>query len=87
MLKDLLLITAQADLATALSSFGGARILTGSDLAFAQRLLTSAQPPQALYLDDTGGTIADLWAAVRAAQAQRVAVARQRWQTGSQHAR
>jgi MinD-like ATPase involved in chromosome partitioning or flagellar assembly len=82
MLKDLLLITAQADLATALSSFGGARVLTGSELAFAQRLLTSAQPPQALYLDDTGGTVAELWAAVRAAQAQRVAVAVGLWGPG-----
>lgn len=80
--KDVLLITSQPELATAFSGFGGVRVLTGTSLSFAQSLVTSGQPPHALYLEDTCGTVPELWAAVRAAQAQRIPVALGLWGPG-----
>lgn len=80
--KDILLITPQPELTTAFSGFGGARVLTGTSLSFAQSLVTSGQPPHAVYLEDTCGTVPELWAAVRAAQAQRIPVALGLWGPG-----
>lgn len=81
-MKDILLITTQPELATTFSGFGGAQVLTGTSLSFAQNLVTSGQPPHAVYLEDSCGTVPELWAAVRAAQAQRIPIALGLWGAG-----
>ncbi len=59
---------------SALGVYEGARVATGPSLNFAQRMVMSDQPPQAVYVDDTRGTIEELWGLVRACQVKRTPV-------------
>ncbi len=59
---------------TALGVYEGARVATGPTLNFAQRMVMSDQPPQAVYVDDTKGTVEELWGLMRACQVKRTPI-------------
>ena len=71
---EVLLVTSTPGLDTALGGFEGARVATGPSLNFAQRMAISDQPPGAIYVDDTRGSMEELWGLVKACQARRVPV-------------
>jgi Mrp family chromosome partitioning ATPase len=58
----------------ALQSFEGLQVSSLPSLARARSIVVSDQPPQALYVEDTRGTLNDLWEVIRAAQSKQVPV-------------
>jgi MinD-like ATPase involved in chromosome partitioning or flagellar assembly len=72
--KEILVVTRVAGLVDALQGYEGVRMTSAQRLEFASRLLTSEQPPEALYLEDSCGTVAELWDIVRAAQGHRIPI-------------
>lgn len=71
---ELLLISTTPGLAEALSNYSGVAPFSAPGLARVKSLLISDQPPGAIYIEDTRGTMAELWEVIHAAQRQRVRV-------------
>lgn len=71
---EILVVTDKPGTDTALGAYEGARVATGPSLNFAQRMVMSDQPPQAVVVDDTRGSIEELWSVVRACQGRRVPI-------------
>jgi MinD-like ATPase involved in chromosome partitioning or flagellar assembly len=71
---ELLVIAQTPHLAEALSGFGGLDVNSGHKLPLATRMIESAHPPDAVYVEDTRGTISDLWSAVHAAQTRGIPI-------------
>ncbi|GIV96992.1 MAG: chromosome partitioning protein [Herpetosiphonaceae bacterium] len=67
---ELLIVSTTPGLPEALSQYEGLRIAIGPTLRFAENLITSVQPPNAVYVEDTGGTLDQLWSAIHAAQSR-----------------
>lgn len=71
---EILIVSDKQGSDTALSAYEGARVATGPSINFAQRMVMSDQPPQAIVVDDSKGTIEELWSLVRACQTKRVPI-------------
>ena len=71
---ELLIVSAVAGLADRLHGFAGLQAGTLPSLTRARSLIVSEQPPQALYVEDTSGTLEELWDVIRAAQRRQIAV-------------
>lgn len=71
---ELVVVTNTSGLPEALQSFEGLQISSLPSLARARSIVVSDQPPQALYVEDTRGTLNDLWEVIRAAQSKQVPV-------------
>jgi MinD-like ATPase involved in chromosome partitioning or flagellar assembly len=71
---ELLLASTTAGLPEALAGYGGITPFSTSNIGRVKQLLASEQPPGALYIDDTRGTLPELWAIVHLAQRHGVRV-------------
>lgn len=71
---ELLLVTSTPSLDTALNGYEGLRIVTGPTLNFALRMVASEHPPDAVYVDDTRGTVEELWSLVRTCEVARTPI-------------
>ncbi len=65
---ELLVIAGTPHLTDAMNGYAGVEINSGQKLDLATRLIESGHPPDAVYIEDTRGTVDDLWRAVSAAQ-------------------
>jgi cellulose biosynthesis protein BcsQ len=74
MTTELLIVSTTSGLAEALQGYEGLNVLSAPGLGRVTSLLASEQPPQAIYLEDTRGTLDELWAIVRLAQSRHVPV-------------
>lgn len=70
-IQEVLLVSSAPGLDTALNGYEGIRIVTGPTLNFAIRMVASEHPPDAIYVDDTRGTVDELWSLARAAETAR----------------
>jgi len=68
---ELLLISSTPGLDVALNGYEGVRVVTGPTLNFAIRMIASDHPPDAVYVDDTRGTVEELWSLIRACEMAR----------------
>ncbi|MDP9316469.1 MAG: AAA family ATPase [Chloroflexota bacterium] len=71
---ELLVIAGTPHLAEALNGYEGWEINSGHKLDLATRMIGSGHPPDAVYVEDTRGTIGDLWSAVNAAQSRGIPI-------------
>ena len=71
---ELLLVTNTTGLVEALGCYNGILPFPAPNLARVRSLVTGDQPPPVVYLEDTRGTIADLWETIHVAQAHGVRV-------------
>src|SRR5690349_15621670 len=71
---ELVVVTNTPGLAESLQSFEGLQVSSLPSLARARSIIVSDQPPQALYVEDTRGTLNELWDVIRAAQSKQVPV-------------
>jgi cellulose biosynthesis protein BcsQ len=71
---ELVVVTNMPGLPESLQSFEGLQVSSLPSLARARSIVVSDQPPQALYVEDTRGTLNDLWEVIRAAQSKQVPV-------------
>lgn len=71
---EMLLVSGTRGIDGALNAYEGVRLVTGPSITFAQRLVMSDAPPQAIYVEDTMGTVEEVWGVVRACQAKRIPV-------------
>ncbi|MGB9751224.1 AAA family ATPase [Roseiflexus castenholzii] len=74
MATELLLVTNTPGLVEALGGYNGILPFPAPNLARVRSLIASDQPPPVIYLEDTRGTIADLWETIHVAQARGVRV-------------
>ncbi|MFQ3630798.1 AAA family ATPase [Roseiflexus sp.] len=74
MATELLLVTNTPGLVEALGSYNGILPFPAPGLARVRSLVAGEQPPPVAYLEDTRGTIADLWETIHVAQAHGVRV-------------
>ncbi len=74
MATELLLVTNTPGLVEALGSYNGILPFPAPGLARVRSLVAGEQPPPVVYLEDTRGTIADLWETIHVAQAHGVRV-------------
>ncbi len=65
---ELLLISGTPGLAEALNGYEGLDVNSGQKLDLAVRMMSSSHPPAAVYVEDTRGTVDELWSAVSVAQ-------------------
>ncbi len=72
--RELVVITQVPGLSDALHGYEGVRVIHGPRLEFAARQIVSDVPPDALYLEDSGGTPQELWDILRAAQSRHIPV-------------
>ncbi len=72
--RELVVITQVPGLSDALHGYEGVRVIHGPRLEFAARQIVSDVPPDAIYLEDSGGTPQELWDITRAAQSRRIPV-------------
>lgn len=71
---ELLLVTQTAGLVEALGGYNGIQPFPAPNLARVRSLVVSDQPPPVVYLEDTRGTMAELWDVIHAAQTHNVRV-------------
>jgi hypothetical protein len=71
---ELVIVSNTAGLPEALHGYTGLQVSSLPSLARAASIVASDQPPQAIYIEDTKGTLTDLWAIIRAAQRAQVPV-------------
>lgn len=71
---ELLVVSSTPGLTEALHGYAGMQISSLPSLARARGIVASDQPPQALYVEDTKGTLNELWEVIRAAQSASVPV-------------
>jgi hypothetical protein len=71
---ELLLVSNTPSLAEALHGYAGLQVSSLPSLARVKSIVGSEQPPQAIYIEDTRGTLSELWDVIRAAQARHVPV-------------
>lgn len=74
MATELLLVTNTPGLVEALGGYNGLLPFPAPNLARVRSLVAGDQPPPVVYLEDTRGTIADLWETIHVAQAHGVRV-------------
>lgn len=72
--KELLIVSTTAGLVEALAGYEGLSVVMAQRPDLAIQLLSAARPPQALYVEDTRGTVNDVWEMVRAAQRSNIPV-------------
>jgi MinD-like ATPase involved in chromosome partitioning or flagellar assembly len=71
---ELLIVSNTAGLSDALQGYEGLQVFSAPSLTRVKSLLASVQPPQAIYIEDSRGTLPELWEVIRAAQAAHVPV-------------
>ncbi len=71
---ELVVVTSLPGLPESLHGFEGVQVSSLPSLARAKSIVLSDQPPQALYVEDTKGTLNELWDVIRAAQSRQVPV-------------
>src|SRR5262249_44864952 len=71
---ELVIVSTTPGLAEALQGYEGLQVSSLPSLARARSIVSSDQPPQALYIEDTKGTLQEVWDVVRAAQGKHVPV-------------
>jgi MinD-like ATPase involved in chromosome partitioning or flagellar assembly len=71
---ELLIVSNTAGLAEALPGYEGLQVSSLPSLSRVKSIIGSDQPPQAIYVEDTRGTLTELWEVIRAAQSQHVQV-------------
>src|SRR5262249_14759067 len=71
---ELLMVSNTPGLAEALHGYEGLHIASLPSLSRVKSIVVSDQPPQAIYLEDTRGTLGELWDVIRAAQGRHVPV-------------
>jgi MinD-like ATPase involved in chromosome partitioning or flagellar assembly len=71
---ELLIVSNTAGLAEALPGYEGLQVSSLPSLNRVKSIIGSDQPPQAIYVEDTRGTLTELWDVIRAAQSQHVQV-------------
>jgi cellulose biosynthesis protein BcsQ len=71
---ELLMVSNTPGLAEALHGYEGLQVSTLPSLTRVKSIIGSDQPPQAIYVEDTKGTLTELWDVIRAAQGQQVRV-------------
>ncbi len=74
MTLELFLVTTTPGLAEALHGYQGLQVSTLPSLTRLMSLVASEQPPGAIYVEDTKGTLPELWDVIRAAQRARVPI-------------
>lgn len=74
MATELLLVTNTPGLVEALGGYNGILPFPAPGLARVRSLIAGEQPPPVVYLEDTRGTITELWETIHAAQARGVQV-------------
>ncbi len=72
--RELVVITQVPGLSDALHGYEGVRVIHGPRLEFAARQIVSDVPPDAIYIEDSGGTPQELWDITRAAQSRHIPV-------------
>ncbi|HEY0739335.1 MAG TPA: AAA family ATPase [Herpetosiphonaceae bacterium] len=72
--KELLIVSTTPGLVEALAGYEGLSVVMAQRPDLAIQLLSAARPPQALYVEDTRGTVDDLWEMVRTAQRSNIPV-------------
>jgi Mrp family chromosome partitioning ATPase len=73
-MMELFLVTTTPGLAEALHGYEGMQVSALPSLARLKSMVASEQPPGAIYIEDTKGTLQELWDVIRAAQSSRVPV-------------
>jgi AAA domain len=71
---ELLMVSNTPGLAETLHGYEGLQVSTLPSLTRVKSIIGSDQPPQAIYVEDTKGTLTELWDVIRAAQGQQVRV-------------
>jgi cellulose biosynthesis protein BcsQ len=71
---ELLIVSNTGGLAEALHGYEGLHVASLPSLSRVKSIVVSDQPPQAIYVEDTRGTLGDLWDVIRAAQSRQVPV-------------
>ena len=71
---ELVIVSNTAGLPEALHGYAGLQVSSLPSLARATSIVASDQPPQAIYIEDTKGTLTDLWEIIRAAQRAHIPV-------------
>ena len=71
---ELVIVSTTLNLAEALQGYQGLQVSSLPSLARARSIVSSDQPPQAIYIEDTKGTLQEIWDVVRAAQSAHVLV-------------
>jgi cellulose biosynthesis protein BcsQ len=83
---ELLIVSTTPGLHEALIGYEGLSVISAPGVARVTSLLLSDQPPGAIYLEDTRGTLAELWELVRTAQSRSVPVLLGLQSVGAVHA-
>lgn len=71
---EILVVSNTAGLSESLQGYDGLLVSQFPSLARVRSILASDQPPAAVYLEDTRGTIAELWEVITVAQSKRLRV-------------
>jgi len=71
---ELLIVSNTPGLAEALHGYEGLQVSSLPSLGRVKSIVASDQPPQAIYVEDTRGTLNELWDVIRAGQARQVSV-------------
>ena len=71
---ELLIVSNTGGLAEALHGYEGLHVASLPSLARVKSIVASDQPPQAIYIEDTRGTLGELCDVIRATQGQHVPV-------------
>src|SRR5262245_17764881 len=71
---ELLIVSTTPGLAEALHGYEGLQVSSLPSLGRVKSIIGSDQPPQAIYLEDTKGTLTELWDVIRAGQSKQVPV-------------
>ncbi len=71
---ELLLVSNTPGLSEALQGYASVQVSSLPSLARVKSIVSSDQPPQAIYVEDTRGTLGELWDVIRAAQSRQVSV-------------
>jgi cellulose biosynthesis protein BcsQ len=74
MTTELLLVGTTSGLQEALIGYEGLSVISAPGLTRVKSLLISDQPPGAIYLEDTRGTLDEVWEIIRTAQSRHVPV-------------
>ncbi|HWQ13898.1 MAG TPA: AAA family ATPase [Roseiflexaceae bacterium] len=74
MATELLIVSTTSGLQEALIGYEGLTVLQAPGLSRVKSLIVSEQPPEAIYLEDTRGTLEEIWEIIRQAQSRRIPV-------------
>jgi cellulose biosynthesis protein BcsQ len=86
MTTELLIVSTTPGLHEVLLGYEGLSVISAPGVGRVTSLLLSDQPPGAIYLEDTRGTLAELWELVRTAQSRSVPVLLGLQSVGAVHA-